>query len=269
MKYKIGDKVVVKQGNIESICPVAGRVGIIISYNAVLHNYLVDFEDGFKIWCDIEGYAPNNQKIVITTDGKITTAKLYENGKVVKTAEAKCHSEDTFDFNVGAKLAVERLIAPVDEWKVVKRPVKVGDYIRLIKTNYSFDCIGDILKVDYVIGKSGAVHVFEKNHTNKDKITHYGGYRNPNFAWCYSSYEYEIVEKVTNEVKETPKYYNGKVVCVKARYPEYWTVGKVYEIVNGSVFDNGGANRKFGIRSIDDARHMGDSRNEFIPFVEN
>lgn len=52
-----------------------------------------------------------NQKIVITTNGKTTFARLYDGDKVVKTAEAKCNPSDEFDFETGAKLAFERLFA--------------------------------------------------------------------------------------------------------------------------------------------------------------
>lgn len=175
-----------------------------------------------------------NQKIVITTDGKITTAKLYENGKVVNTAEAKCYPKDTFDFKVGAKLAVERL-STVDKWKVVKRPVKVGDYIRLIEPDYSFDKVGDILKVDKVCNHE-MVTIYEKNHPNQPKSNSY-------FPWSYFRAQYEVVEKVTNvtKVEETPKYYNGKVVCVNSGYgKDYLTVGKIYTFVDGvGKADNG------------------------------
>ena len=51
----------------------------------------------------------SSEKIVITHDGKTTLARLYENNKVVKSAEAKCDPRDEFDFAVGAKLAFERL----------------------------------------------------------------------------------------------------------------------------------------------------------------
>lgn len=50
-----------------------------------------------------------NDKIVITHDGKTTTATLYCEDGTKKVVTAKCHPEDTFDFFVGAKLAVERL----------------------------------------------------------------------------------------------------------------------------------------------------------------
>lgn len=48
-------------------------------------------------------------RAVLVNFGKTTLARLYENGKVTRTAEAKCSPSDKFDFAVGAKLAFERL----------------------------------------------------------------------------------------------------------------------------------------------------------------
>jgi hypothetical protein len=50
------------------------------------------------------------QEIVITTDGRITKARLYDNEKLVKQAVASCAPDDKFDFNVGASLAFTRLM---------------------------------------------------------------------------------------------------------------------------------------------------------------
>lgn len=56
-------------------------------------------------------YRPtSDSKIVITTDGKVTTATLYNGREKVKTAKSSCHPEDTFDFNTGAKIAFDNLI---------------------------------------------------------------------------------------------------------------------------------------------------------------
>lgn len=49
------------------------------------------------------------KKIVITSDGTETTARLYDGKKVVKTATAKCSPEDKFDFETGATIAFDRL----------------------------------------------------------------------------------------------------------------------------------------------------------------
>lgn len=42
-------------------------------------------------------------------------ALLYEDGKVVKSAVAKCHADDKFDFETGAKIALDRLFLPKKE----------------------------------------------------------------------------------------------------------------------------------------------------------
>lgn len=53
--------------------------------------------------------------IEITSDGKETTAIQYNGGKIVAKAKAKCSPEDKFDFMIGAKLALERLIPTYKE----------------------------------------------------------------------------------------------------------------------------------------------------------
>ena len=106
------------------------------------------------------------------------------------------------------------------------------------------------------------------------------------------TYDYETGAKLAfnrlfPEVTETapeppkPKYYTGKVVCVKSGYP-WWTVGKVYGIVDGTITANDGY-KYCGYISAEDARHAGrtvggapfpgsdaghNPDNEFIPFVE-
>jgi len=72
----------------------------------------------------------NTNKIVITSDGLTTTAKLYDGKTVVKSAEAKCHPDDPFDFTIGANLAYERLMCKPEpecyNGKVVC--IKAGSY---------------------------------------------------------------------------------------------------------------------------------------------
>jgi hypothetical protein len=51
-----------------------------------------------------------DEKIVVLRNGKAVTATKYMNGKMVNSATAKCHPDDKFNFNVGAKIAVGRLV---------------------------------------------------------------------------------------------------------------------------------------------------------------
>lgn len=53
--------------------------------------------------------SPSFPRIEITTDGRVTIATLYEDGKPVKTGKATCSPEDRFDFMAGAALAMIRL----------------------------------------------------------------------------------------------------------------------------------------------------------------
>lgn len=75
-------------------------------------------------WYDFE--VVNDQKIVITTDGKETLARLYDGEKVILSATAKCNPDDTFDFATGAKLAFERLM---EAGKKKAPKFKVGDKV--------------------------------------------------------------------------------------------------------------------------------------------
>ena len=72
-----------------------------------------------------------NQQIHITTDGKTTYAVLKQNGKVLSRSEAKCHPDDKFDFETGAKIALDRLEIKkeVDE---PKNPFKPGNIVECI-----------------------------------------------------------------------------------------------------------------------------------------
>lgn len=49
-------------------------------------------------------------KIIITTDGTTTTARLMDGKATLRTATATCSPSDTFDFDKGARLAFDRLI---------------------------------------------------------------------------------------------------------------------------------------------------------------
>lgn len=72
-----------------------------------------------------------DNKIVITTDGMETVAKLYDGKKIIKRATAKCSPNDEFNFETGAKIAFERLIEETlaEEKPIEKKPklkIEVG-----------------------------------------------------------------------------------------------------------------------------------------------
>lgn len=70
--------------------------------NTIGHFFTVDNTDQFFELI-------SNKEIHITLDGTTTIAILKENGKVVKRSEAKLHPDDTFDFETGVNVVMDRL----------------------------------------------------------------------------------------------------------------------------------------------------------------
>lgn len=122
MKYKVGDKVRIvskwgkgcyqnKKGRMDKWL---GKVMTVRDVGITLYRMVEDIGDnerGGWVWTEncIAGLACEN-KIVITTDGTETLARLYDGNKVIKTATAKCSPDDKFSFETGAKIAFERLL---------------------------------------------------------------------------------------------------------------------------------------------------------------
>ena len=187
-KFKIGDKVRITGCRDDGTDHLGGKIGTVVA---------VDFSDisvvvgddpiPWFIWNEnatLISKAPKD-KIVISHDGKTTTATLCREDGTKKTATANCAPEDKFDFYVGAELVLKRLF-------------------------------------------------------NKEDV----GMQKP----------------------ESPKYYAGKVVCVKSESTRDFTAGKVYTFVDGVVKDNRGASRYVGHRIEDPSEIKGIWK--FIPFVE-
>lgn len=120
MKFKVGDKVRVVRAILNHKSKHIGDVFTIGMINpkgfgaySETH-YSVEETSCMYIWLESELELVENSKIVITHDGKTTAATLYRDGEKVK-ATAKCAPEDKFDFMVGAKMAMERLVAKTTE----------------------------------------------------------------------------------------------------------------------------------------------------------
>lgn len=106
MKYKVGDRVIAS----DNLGMFKEATGTIVEINEEYRNpYNVKYDEkNINLWSKVHSLS-TVEKIVITHDGKTTTATLYRDGEKVK-ATAKCAPEDKFDFMVGAKLAMERLV---------------------------------------------------------------------------------------------------------------------------------------------------------------
>lgn len=178
------------------------------------------------------------QKIVITTDGKTTVAKLYAGDEVVREGKADCSPDDKFDFATGAKLALDRLTREEKPFKF-----EVGKQY----------CDG----VNLVIEITDAKHL---SYGNRYCYTNIKG----SFGVSPEFDEDSLFADILKPYE--PQYYNGKVVCIKG--DEDFTAGKIYEFVDGQVTDNDGTPRPIGerIEALDE--YTACNRYEFIPLVE-
>lgn len=100
----------------------------------------------------------DNQKIVITTDGKETLARLYESGKVTKIAKAICSPDDEFDFQIGAKTAFDRL------FKSKTKPVE-GEMYRVVGNTNNFHHFPIGEKVKCISVREDEISVFRSEKT--------------------------------------------------------------------------------------------------------
>lgn len=156
-KFKIGDKVKTHSGrgraNIAYVQPMDEYCGetAIIS-DIVLNDTRVfyRFENIPYYWHEslLEAVkaAKNESKVVITTDGTITRAALYDGHKLIKEAFSTCSKEDAFKFETGAKIAFERLTAkpavkakPKRELKPLNTKIFVLDGDDVLKSSHIYD----------------------------------------------------------------------------------------------------------------------------------
>ena len=137
-KFKVGDRVRIKGDADDFTTSIDGKIGEVVK---VFDKDIEVRIDGSSLTWFIYHYNAElvpeekpEEKIVITHDGKTTTATKYVNDEVVEKATARCAPEDTFDFKVGAELALERLMEKVNP---PKKPEKSKYYTGKIV------CVGD------------------------------------------------------------------------------------------------------------------------------
>ena len=123
-KYKVGDKVRIvskrtfRMNNFGEMDKWLGKV-MTIRRVGPFYRMEEDFGENYGCgwrWDDsmIAGLAnPDRSSLIVEIqfDGNTTRATLKRGGREVKSAEARCSPEDTFDRGEGAKVAVNRLFA--------------------------------------------------------------------------------------------------------------------------------------------------------------
>lgn len=117
-RYKVSGDSEYEAGNIIEITDVEGHMVYYktIKGNAGIHQKFGEMSIFAKNLIPVTEQNDNTKKIVITTDGKTTTAKMYDGKSCIKVSEARCCPSDTFDFQTGAEIAFNRLFEKSDFW---------------------------------------------------------------------------------------------------------------------------------------------------------
>ena len=148
-EFKVGDRVETEfgKGEIKYIASV-GAIPYAVEHDSFMNNNCCDeyTKHGYGWWprasemtlIPKETPAQHNEKIIITNDGRITTAKLYDNKNLISTAKAVCAPTDTFDFATGAKLALDRLYK-TNEVREVKRAANPGEWIKIVNDSGEYN----------------------------------------------------------------------------------------------------------------------------------
>lgn len=132
LKFKVGDKVKVmdkfgEHGYEKEMRKYAGRVCTVCAVTkpfSLAHIFGLGrayqlaeattdtLPSGHWWWAEewLEPAPETSKKLIVTTDGETTTAKLIESKQTIKTATAKCSKDDEFCFETGARIAVDRLL---------------------------------------------------------------------------------------------------------------------------------------------------------------
>lgn len=139
-----------------------------------------------------------NHKVVITFDGNVTLARIFDKNTMVSKGIATCCAEDEFDIKTGSEIALGRALeamkTKVDpktaEWVKVNREPRPGDYVRLKRAWFSFDREGDVLKVVKAAGSAFTVRACDHPNYIHSNCCQNGA----NFEWCYPDFMVEVVE---------------------------------------------------------------------------
>lgn len=166
MKFKVGDKVRVVR-NETNTRAVIGDIGIIKGIKETFPMYAVEFpilrtqyhecqglcgcDRGY--WCgegmlELVEKKPNECIVIYRKDSDV----IALDKRTGKKAVAKCSPDDEFDFNIGAKLAFERL--GERRYRIVKQDkYEVGEKVKFVdkcSTGIDNDFIGKVLAIEDV-----------------------------------------------------------------------------------------------------------------------
>lgn len=176
MKFKVGDKVRIKNGLVNGIrydgvyftygmAELGGKVFTVERTEAGGRYYL---NDGYGYcWTESTLDEPIEEKLIIYCEGNKTIAKYFKGDKII-TAEAKCTPKDEFNFGYGAKLAMDRAIEKMKDEEIGYSLVKCVGY----RQNHDFAFTVD---KEYKIYNNGKItndngYVFSNSKTKEEAL---------------------------------------------------------------------------------------------------
>lgn len=202
------------------------------------------------------------KKIVIITNGKDVTARMFDGNAVVKEAQAHCHPDDEFSFETGAKIAFDRLVGKSEPVvKEVHRRAKVGEWVRID------DRAGGYSHKEF--DPNGIYQVAEE--TSGDLIGLVGSFGK---VRSFFSFEYVVLEGYKPEKKEEkPKFvphleWAGKFYGEIGKETNYVdAVGRKLYI--GDVVEVFYDGRSKGCRAIVESKALSHGTKQFVMGSEN
>lgn len=254
MKYEVGTKVRIKKDLHVSTdytkfvnSTMAQCAGKIAEITKVYYDdtYEINLDGGAYYWTRDMFEPIKEECIVIYRKDKEVIALDKLTGK---TATAKCHPADEFNFAIGARLALDRLTGTTSEEITPK--FKVGDRVianAKASKYYSITHEGWKGYVTQVPDNDGYMRVDD----DKTNIGH--GY---------------IVSIDCFELDDGPEYFNGKVVCVESR-DNFLTKGKIYEFDDGISADDNDAPFPYAGGLVESVKELNQRfQSDFIEVVE-
>lgn len=187
-KFKIGDKVkthsergrgvngVAYVSSMEEYSGVIARIeDINVTNDTGVEKWFYRLENTPFYWHEsLLEAVKNENKIVITTDGTTTRAALYDGHKFIREAKAICSKDDTFNFETGAKIAIDRLTEkpaepkPKKELKPLNTKIFVIDGYSDFKSGHIYE-----IKDGKIIDNEGWQYPFEGSFYNMNDVHKY------------------------------------------------------------------------------------------------
>jgi hypothetical protein len=267
-KFKVGDKVVAKK-NAPYFITTNDWKGEVVEVDGEV----IFVKGGGLIHCPVQAKyfdlleepKPQTWELIIRGEGDKTTAEYIVND-VKTTAEVHRFHKDQYSVRKAVEAVTNKVLSE-EKW-VVGVKFDKGEKV------YNYDTTDNTIKA----GDKVVVPVGKDNHHVAATVV--GIAAEVWVAVLPDNMKY-VDRKCTEE--DTPKYYNGKVVCIKTDSP-WFTVGKIYEIKDGILTPDYGETYPTGgqepYRDVDDVRHAGNGgteknrdyrhnvKNEFVPIVE-